>query len=68
MLEIFLKWFKTFSKKIAAAQTLIILTIVYIVFVPFFALILRLSRKKKYTQTGWVPWRFESIEDIKKQF
>ena len=70
MLPKFIQKFKQFSKKVAVVQARIILTIVYIIFVPIFAVFLRMSKEKKYSETGWLPWilRLDSIDDLNKQF
>jgi len=61
---------KLFSKRVALAQTYIILTIIYIAIVPIFACLLFLTSKKRYGRTGWKKWvlRTDLINDLKKQF
>lgn len=70
LLSKLIQGFKRFSKKIAAIQARIILTVVYILFTPIFAFLLRISKGKTYKKTGWLPWtiHLDSIEDLKKQF
>lgn len=70
MLSNIVQGFKRFSKKLATVQTVIILTIVYIMVTPIFSFILRISMGKKYKKTGWLPWSIhsDSIEDLEKQF
>lgn len=64
------KAFKQFSKKIAHIQTFIVLTIIYVVLVPFFALLLRIFKRNIQEKNSWSLWKLRSdtIDDIKKQF
>ena len=62
---------KRFSRKVAYMQTFLILTIVYVLVVPFFALLFVIFKDKAQSnKTSWSTWklRADTLDDLKKQF
>lgn len=70
-ISVLLRLLKQFSKKIAQIQTFIILTVLYFIFMPLFALLFKIFKRKIYNNRGmWEAWKFkaETISDLKEQF
>ncbi len=66
-----MKYFKKISKKIADFQSKVILTLVFFIILPPFALISKaLSKKSKFRGSNWSLWdlKSDSLEDVKKQY
>lgn len=62
---------RQFLKKIAEVQAFIILTVLYFIFLPIFALLLKIFKVKIYNNRSmWRLWEFksETVNDLKKQF
>lgn len=68
-MKTFIRAFKQFSKKLAAVQTFILLTAVYILIVPFVKILFHIF-KPPTKNNSWSPWtqRFDTISDLEKQF
>lgn len=65
-----MKTLRNISKKIAQIQALFILTIIYILFVPFFVLLFRYFKGKTRSKTAWSSWKnpTNTMHDLKRQF
>lgn len=61
---------KLFSKKVVSFQTMIILTLVYVVALPIFSIIFHAVKQKDNKKTTWVSWNpsGNTIKDLKRQF
>lgn len=59
---------KKLSLKLAEYQARLILSLIYFIVTPLFAVIFKLTRPK--SKDGWVRWkiRSDSLDDLKKQF
>lgn len=59
---------KPFSQRLAKKQAFIILTVIYIFFLPLIFLLFKLNQKKE--KRGWVEWSMttETIKDAQKQY
>jgi len=69
--SVLLRILRQFLKKIARIQTFLLLTVLYFMFLPFFALLFKIFKGKIYNNKGmWISWKFkaETIGDLKKQF
>ena len=69
--SILLHIFRQFSKKIAQIQAFLILTMLYFIVLPFFALLFKIFKGEIYSNRNtWKSWKFkaETIHDLKKQF
>jgi len=56
--------------RIAQVQTFLILTVLYFIFLPFFALLFKIFKGRRHNNRSmWQSWKFkaETIGDLKEQ-